>query len=237
MASEAKIAVVTGSNKGIGLELVRQLAKAGVRTVLTARSEARGKEAQQTLKGEGLDVDFIRLDVADEHSIRAFAQALEEKYAKVDILVNNAGIMSDEDSEFNITNIPLEAVRNVLETNTIGPLMLTQTLVPLLKKSGQARVVNVSSGLGQLSEMEASYPAYSVSKTALNAVTKQFASALKSDGVTVNTICPGWVRTDMGGDNAERSTEQSVKGILPLLLDASEKRTGHFMRDAQDIDW
>lgn len=237
MANLDKIAVVTGSNKGIGLELVRQLAKAGVQTVLTARSEQRGQEAQAKLKGEGLNVDFHQLDVLDPTSIKQLGDYLAERYGKVDILVNNAGILPDEDTGVNALSVSPALVLLVFQTNTLGPLMVAQQLAPLLKKSGRGRIINVSSGLGQLNDMESGYPAYSISKTALNAVTRQLAAAFRESGVTVNSICPGWVRTDMGGSNAERSTEQSVAGILPLLLDENERRTGHFMRDGQDIPW
>ncbi len=234
---DARVALVTGGNKGIGLELVRQLARAGVSTVLSARNQQRGQDAQERLAAEGLIVDFLPLDVTDPLSIRRAADYIAERYGRLDILVNNAGILPDEDTAASVLEVDPALVVRVFETNALGPLRVTQQLAPLLKKSDRARVINVSSGLGQLSDMESAYPAYSISKTALNAVTRQFAAAFRGSGVTVNTICPGWVRTDMGGSNAERSPEASVQGILPLLLDEGETRTGHFMRDGVDIPW
>lgn len=234
---DERIALVTGSNKGIGFELVRQLARAGVTVILSARSEERGRNAQARLADEGLVVDFHPLDVTEPATIQGMADYIAQRHGRLDILVNNAGILPDEDAGATILNVDPALVLRVFETNTLGSLRVTRQLAPLLQNSGDARVLNVSSGLGQLSDMESAYPAYSVSKTALNAVTRQLASALGSSGVRVNAICPGWVRTDMGGPGAERSPEESVRGIIPLLLDPAEKRTGHFMRDGVDIPW
>lgn len=230
-----KVALVTGANKGIGFELVRRLAQQGIRVVLASRDVGRGEQAQASLAKEGLDVDVIQLDVSQRDSIERAAEELAKRYKKLDILVNNAGIFA-EGAETGLTVTP-EVIKQVMDTNTFGPLLLTQKLFPLLKASGQARVLNVSSGLGQLNDMENAYPSYSISKTALNAVTRILAAELAPYQIMVNTICPGWVRTDMGGPNAERSVEESVAGILPLLIDPAERRTGHFMRDGQDIPW
>ncbi|MCE3235986.1 MAG: carbonyl reductase [Vampirovibrio sp.] len=234
---QPKIALVTGSSKGLGLELVRQLARSGVITFLTARNEAQGKAAQATLQQEGLAVEFLHMDVTNLMSIHAAANHIEQKHDKLDILVNNAGILPDEDSESNGLLIAPDIVRQVFETNTMGPLQTSQVMIHLLRRSPHGKIVNISSGMGSLAEMDGGYPAYRISKTALNAVTKILAYDLQDSAITVNSICPGWVRTDMGGPNAERSTEQSVAGILPLLLSNEPGPNGQFLRDGMPIPW
>jgi len=234
---QPKIALVTGSSKGLGLELVRQLARSGVITFLTARNEAQGKAAQATLQQEGLAVEFLHMDVTNLMSIHAAANHIEQKHDKLDILVNNAGILPDEDSESNGLLIAPDIVRQVFETNTMGPLQTSQVMIHLLRRSPHGKIVNISSGMGSLAEMDGGYPAYRISKTALNAVTKILAYDLQGSAITVNSICPGWVRTDMGGPNAERSTEQSVAGILPLLLSNEPGPNGQFLRDGKPIPW
>lgn len=234
---QPKIALVTGSSKGLGLELVRQLARSGVITFLTARNEAQGKAAQATLQQEGLAVEFLHMDVTNLMSIHAAANHIEQKHDKLDILVNNAGILPDEDSESNGLLIAPDIVRQVFETNTMGPLQTSQVMIHLLRRSPHGKIVNISSGMGSLAEMDGGYPAYRISKTALNAVTKILAYDLQGSAITVNSICPGWVRTDMGGPNAERSTEQSVVGILPLLLSNEPGPNGQFLRDGKPIPW
>lgn len=236
-STTGKVALVTGSNKGIGLELVRQLAKAGVTTILTARNEAQGSAAQAQLQQEGLTVEFLPVDVTNLISIRAAAARIEQHYGKLDILVNNAGILPDEDSESNALIIAPDIVRQVFETNTLGPLQTSQVMLPLLRKSANGKIINISSGMGSLSEMDGGYPAYRISKAALNAVTRILASDLQGSAITVNSVCPGWVKTDMGGPNAERSPERSVNGILPLLLSDDGGPNGQFLRDGKPIPW
>jgi NAD(P)-dependent dehydrogenase (short-subunit alcohol dehydrogenase family) len=233
--TDRKIAVVTGGNKGIGLELSRQLAKAGVQVVLTARNATRGRKAQEQLHREGLDMDFHPLDVNDEETMKTLAADLAQQYGKLDYLVNNAGIFSDPSDT--ILTLRPETAKTVLDTNTFGPMLMVQHMLPLLKKAGRARVLNISSGLGQLNDMAGDYPAYSLSKTALNAVTRMQAAELANFNITVNCLCPGWVRTDMGGSNAERSPEEAVSTIVPLLLDETDNRTGMFLRDGNPIPW
>lgn len=233
--SAEKVALVTGGNKGIGFELVRQLAKNGVRVILTARDTQRGKAAQAKLQAEGLTVDFLPLDVTQPASMDSAVKTLEERYGKLDILVNNAGILPDE--EMSGLTVPAQTVREVFETNTLGPLQLSQKLTPLLKKGQQARIMNISSGLGQLNDMEGGYPAYRISKTSLNAVTRILAAELSPYNISVNAVCPGWVRTDMGGAGATRSPEESMAGILPVLLSESNAVNGQLLRDGVPIPW
>jgi NAD(P)-dependent dehydrogenase (short-subunit alcohol dehydrogenase family) len=228
-------ALVTGANKGIGLGLARALAQKGFRVFLGVRDEEKGRAAQQQLAEEGLTVEVLSLDVSKEESIRGAVQQLASQIDHLDVLVNNAGIFGGHDGQSALT-IPAERVLEVFETNALGPLLLSQQLVPLLKKSPAGKIINISSGLGQLSSMDGSYAAYRISKTALNAVTRMLAAELRPAGVTVNSVCPGWVRTDMGGEHAERSIEESVAGILPLLVEQT-RFNGAFLRDAQPIAW
>src|SRR5215813_12816548 len=195
---DQRIAVVTGGNKGIGFEICRQLAQAGVNVVLTARDESRGLRAVETLQAERLNVVFHPLDVTDDDAVRALRDYMVGAHGRCDILVNNAGI-SLRGSGRSVLNTALNNFEMTLDTNFYGPLRLCQALVPLMQRRRYGRVVNLSSGMGQLADMEDGWAAYRVSKTALNALTRMVASATAGEGVLVNSVCPGWVRTDMGG--------------------------------------
>jgi NAD(P)-dependent dehydrogenase (short-subunit alcohol dehydrogenase family) len=231
-----KIALVTGANKGIGLEIVRQLAKAGFRVFLTARSRERGEEACKQLQQDDLNVEFLQLDVTDETSIDQLAKELTSQIDHLDVLVNNAGILLDA-ANASVLEVEPTVILQTLQTNTLGPLRLTQNLVPLLLKSDAGKVINVSSGGGQLTDMGDWAPAYSLSKTALNAVTGMMAAALKDKHIAVNSICPGWVRTDMGGSNASRSVQQGADTVTWLATEAPSDLTGKFLRDRTVIPW
>lgn len=231
-----KIALVTGANKGIGLEIVRQLAKAGFRVFLTARDRQRGEEASKTLQQDGLSVEFLQLDVADETSIDKLAKELPSQIDHLDVLVNNAGIYLDA-SNASVLEVEPTLILQTLQTNTLGPLRLTQKLVPLLAKSNAGKVINVSSGGGQLTDMSDWAPAYSLSKTALNAITGMMAAALRDKHIVVNSICPGWVRTDMGGSGASRSVQQGADTVTWLATEAPSDLTGKFLRDRKVIPW
>ncbi len=231
-----KIALVTGANKGIGLEIVQQLAKAGFRVFLTARDRQRGEEASKKLQQEGLHVEFLQLDVADAASIEQLAKELASRIDHLDVLVNNAGILLDA-SNASVLEVEPALILQTLQTNTLGPLRLIQKLVPLLSNSNAGKVINVSSGGGQLTDMGDWAPAYSLSKTALNAVTGMMATALGDKHIVVNSICPGWVRTDMGGSGASRSVQQGADTVTWLATEAPSDLTGKFLRDRQVIPW
>ncbi|HEY9600049.1 MAG TPA: SDR family oxidoreductase [Allocoleopsis sp.] len=231
-----KTALVTGANKGIGLEIVRQLARAGFRVFLTARSRQRGEETVHKLQEDGLNVEFLQLDVTDETSIEQLAKELAARIDRLDVLVNNAGILLDA-ANASVLEVEPDVIMQTLQTNTLGPLRLIQKLVPLLAKSDAGKVINVSSGGGQLADMGDWAPAYSLSKTALNAVTGMMAAALKDKGIAVNSICPGWVRTDMGGSSAPRSVEQGADTVTWLATEAPPDLTGKFLRDRTVIPW
>jgi NAD(P)-dependent dehydrogenase (short-subunit alcohol dehydrogenase family) len=236
--SSNPLAVITGAYRGLGLETCRQLAAQGYTVILTARREAEGRAAAEGLQGQGLDVRFHALDVTDPVAIEYLAAFIRNTFARLDVLVNNAGIFPDASpgsAGSSAFGADAEAVRRALETNTLGPLRLCQILIPLME--GKGRVVNVSSGMGQLSEMNGCCPGYRLSKTALNAVTRIFADELKDTGVKVNSVCPGWVRTEMGGDRAPLSVEEGARGIAWAATLPDDGPTGGFFRHGERIDW
>lgn len=234
MSSTPPIIVVTGGNRGIGLEACRQLAERGAEVILTARDSGAGQTAAAQLSEAGAHVRFQPLDVTDGSSIAALRELLERTSGGLDVLVNNAGISPDGDAPG--LEVKLAAVRETLETNTLAPLRLAQELAPLLRRSRRARIVNVSSGMGALTEMGGGHAAYRISKTALNAVTRILSVELEGE-VAVNSVCPGWVRTDMGGPNATRDVSHGADTIVWLALDAPQELTGTFVRDREPIAW
>jgi NAD(P)-dependent dehydrogenase (short-subunit alcohol dehydrogenase family) len=228
---EQKIALVTGGNKGIGYEVAAQLAAKNFQVFVGARNEKAGREAAIEI---GNDAAFLKIDVADEKSIHAAAAEFAKSAGHLDVLVNNAGILLENDES--ILKITPAMFETTLRTNTLGPLLVTQAFKSLLQKSLAPRIVNVSSGGGQLTDGADGWaPAYSISKTALNGVTVQLAAALPD--FAVNSVCPGWVRTDMGGSSATRSVEQGAAGVVWLAADAPQNLTGKFLRDRKVIPW
>ena len=226
-------ALVTGANKGIGFEVVRELARMGFRVFLGARNAKAGRAAADKLNKDG-SVSFLEIDVADAKSIHAAAAELARQTDRLDVLVNNAGILVDEDKD--ALTITPEIFETGLRTNTLGPWLVAQAFVPLLNKSREPRIVNVSSGGGQLDGGADGWaPGYCVSKTALNGVTVQLAAALPK--FAVNCVCPGWVRTDMGGENATRSVAEGAATIVWLATDAPHDLTGKFVKDRKVIPW
>ena len=233
---DKRLAVVTGSNKGIGLEVCRQLARKGLRVVLTSRDEAKGRKAQGVLQKEGHDVLFHELDVTEKKSVAAIAKYLEKEHDRVDVLVNNAGILLGK-YDTSVLDEKESLFRDTLETNFYGALRMSQALVPLMQKHHYGRVVNLSSGLGQLDEMGDGVSAYRVSKAALNALTRMLATACADDNILVNSMCPGWVRTDMGGPTAERTVEKGADTAVWLAMLPHDGPRGGFFRDKKPISW
>jgi NAD(P)-dependent dehydrogenase (short-subunit alcohol dehydrogenase family) len=230
MSDAPEIAVVTGANRGLGLETCRQLAARGITVVLTSRDPARGEAAARALRAGGLDVVFHPLDVTDPGSAARLADFVAQRYGRLDILVNNAGIAPDgEGPGDSLLTADPDTFRRALETNTLG------ALVPLMR--GHGNVVNVSSGMGQLSDMNSGWPAYRVSKTALNALTRILADESRDTRMRCNCVCPGWVRTDMGGSEAPRGVEEGAAGIVWAATLPEGGPTGGFFRDGQPIPW
>src|SRR3954465_6940184 len=228
-----KTALVTGANKGIGFEVARELARLGRRVFLGARNEKAGRAAADKLSKDG-EVIFLEIDVSDAGSIRRAAEELGRQADRLDVLVNNAGILLDEDK--GALTITPEIFEGTLRTNTLGPWLVAQAFAPLLKKSSEPRIVNVSSGGGQLEDGADGWaPAYCVSKTALNGVTAQLAAALPK--FAVNSVCPGWVRTDMGGEGATRSVAEGAATIVWLATEAPHDLTGKFVKGRKVIPW
>jgi NAD(P)-dependent dehydrogenase (short-subunit alcohol dehydrogenase family) len=228
-----RTALVTGANKGIGFEVVRQLARQDFHVFLGARNVKAGRAAAEKLKSEG-NVTFLEIDVSDEKSIRAAAEELSRQSDRLDVLINNAGILLDEDKSG--LTITTEIFEKTMRTNTLGPWLVAQAFTPLLKKSSAPRIVNVSSGGGQLEDGADGWaPGYCVSKTALNGVTVQLAAALPK--CAVNSVCPGWVHTDMGGESAPRSVGEGAATIVWLATEAPQDLTGKFVKDRKVIPW
>jgi NAD(P)-dependent dehydrogenase (short-subunit alcohol dehydrogenase family) len=217
--SNQKTALVTGANKGIGYEIVRQLAAKGLRVFLTARNA----------------VQFLQMDVSDDASIEDAAKTYGELSATLDVLINNAAIYPDKNVD--ILTISRAQLVETFQTNTFGPLKVTQAFLPFLKKSSAARIINISSGYGEIGGLSREVPSYCLSKLTLNGVTIMLDQALRSEGVAVYVMCPGWVRTDMGGANASRSVEEGADTAVWLATDASQDSSGKFFRDRKVVGW
>lgn len=236
MAQNEHIAVVTGANRGIGFEICRQLARQDFTVVLTSRSAARGRAAVKALHDEGLELDDHLLDVTSPASIKALAGYLDERYGRLDVLVNNAGVLLDPRGS-RVLDAKAKTFHDTLETNFFGPLLLVQALAPLMRKNRYGRIVNLSSGLGQLSDMGTGTPAYRISKTALNALTRILAAEFIGSGILVNSMNPGWVRTDMGGASAPRTVEQGADTAVWLAMLSDNGPNGRFFCDRKPIPW
>jgi NAD(P)-dependent dehydrogenase (short-subunit alcohol dehydrogenase family) len=243
MRTRGRIALVTGANKGIGFEVARQLAREGFHVFLGARDEKAGEAAAEKLRAEGArttkdksddEIEFLKIDIFKPESIRKAAGEFSKRSDRLDVLVNNAGILLDDDKDV-LTTTP-ENFETTLRTNTLGALLVSQSFVPLLEKSDAPRIVNVSSGGGQLADGADGWaPAYCISKTAVNGVTVQLAAKLPK--FAVNSVCPGWVRTDMGGSNATRSVAEGASGIVWLACEAPQSLTAKFVKDRKVIPW
>ena len=229
-----KTALITGANKGIGHEVARQLAAKGFHVFGRCTECKAGRKAAEEIAKKCGKATFLEIDVADNDSVAAAAREFSNIEDRLDVLVNNAGIIVDGDDA--ILEISNDLFRKTLETNTLGPLRVTRAFARLLRKSKAPRVVNVSSSGGQLTGGADGWaPAYCISKTALNGVTVQLAAAMPK--FAVNSVCPGWVRTEMGGENASRSVEEGADTIVWLAGEAPQDLTGKFLRDRKEIPW
>jgi NAD(P)-dependent dehydrogenase (short-subunit alcohol dehydrogenase family) len=233
---DTRIAVVTGANRGLGREIARQLAVQGLTVVLTSRDPAKGHLALADFREQGLTADHHALDVRDPFSVSMLRDWLDKRYGRVDVLVNNSGILIDRNAT-RLAEIELECLRWTMETNLYGALRMTQALLPLMHRHGYGRIVNMSSTLGQLADMRSGTPAYRISKTALNAATRILAAELKDTNIKVNAMCPGWVRTDMGGPQATRSVEEGADTAVWLATLPDEGPSGGFFQDRGPVPW
>ena len=227
--------LVTGANKGIGLEICRQLARLKHNVILSARSAQKGETAVKQLASEGLKVDFLLLDTADEGSILRAARELKQRIKSLNVLINNAAIL--DTWQGSILTAKPDDLRSTFNTNTVGPVSLTLALLPLLEAGKPARVINVSSQLGSVQNMTDGWPGYGISKAALNAATRKFAEALQPRGISVNAASPGWVRTEMGTANAPLTVEQGAQNIIRLITDVPHALTNHFLEEHGEIPW
>jgi NAD(P)-dependent dehydrogenase (short-subunit alcohol dehydrogenase family) len=235
-----QVALVTGSNRGIGFEIAKQLAMKKIEVILTSRDSANGEAAARKIVRDGVEkVVAMKLDVSNQVSVDNLLDKVEKTFGRLDILVNNAAILIDKDNVV-ASNADLETVKATLETNLIGAWRMCKAFIPLMKKNSFGRIVNISSGAGEFEYMATSsgyWPAYSVSKASLNALTVMLASELKGTNILVNAVCPGWVRTDMGGSNATRSVEEGAATPVWLATLPDGEPTGHIFLDKKQINW
>ncbi|MBA2376490.1 MAG: SDR family oxidoreductase [Actinomycetota bacterium] len=230
---EKRVALVSGGNRGIGLEVCRQLADdEGLVVLLGSRDEEKGREAAEKLSGE---VRVRRLDVTDQKSVDDLISSIRDEFGRLDVLVNNAGVANDRGQSG--VEADLDRVRDAIEANLLGAWRLTEAAIPLMREDGYGRIVNISSGLGAINEMGGGSPAYRVSKAGLNALTRIFASELRGTGILVNSVCPGWVRTDMGTESASRTVEDGADTPVWAATLPNNGPTGGFYRDRRPIEW
>lgn len=239
-----KVAVVTGANRGLGYETSRQLAKQDIQVILTSRDRAKGEAAVEKLQTEGLNIIYHHLDVVNPESINSLTQFIRNQFGHLEILVNNAAIginaLEIANPQTSTFDLKIDTLQKTLETNLYGPLLLCQALIPLMKENNYGRVVNVSSRAGQLSgmnELRGIFPEYRISKTALNTLTRMLAYELKETNILVNSVCPGWTKTELGGSKAPRTVEQGTETIVWLATLPDDGPRSGFFRDRQLIDW
>lgn len=241
MSDRKQIAIVTGANRGMGREVCRQLGQRGYHVIMTARDPRKGAQALQELQGEGLDVELRKLDVISTEDCQALARYIAENHKAIDVLVNNAGILPESRNDTtgrypaNPFRAPASTLMEIINVNTLGAVRLIQALAPYIRDNG--RIVNVSSGMGQLSEMNTGHLGYRMSKTALNTVTRIFANEFEPKNVKVNSVCPGWVQTDMGGENANRTPAEGAASIVWAATLEADGPTGGFFRDGKPLAW
>jgi NAD(P)-dependent dehydrogenase (short-subunit alcohol dehydrogenase family) len=231
-STQDKWALVTGGNRGIGFAIAQGLLAKGYSIIITSRSFDNAKLAAQKLQPKVIPLE---LDVTNDRSIDQAVKTLHQKIDRLDVLINNAGVYLDKD--LNILTISRELLDSTMNANTFGAIRMVQALLPLLEKSPDARVINVSSGYGALEDLSYDVPSYCLSKLALNGATIMLAQALQSFGIVVNCICPGWVKTDMGGSSAPRTPEQGADTAIWLATDAPRNISGKFLRDLKVISF
>ncbi|MBZ5753369.1 SDR family oxidoreductase [Metabacillus rhizolycopersici] len=235
MSKDIKVALVTGGNRGIGFELVKQLALNGFKVILTSRDSEKGYDATQKLKELNLDISFVVMDLDNQESIRQAAITVNEQYGRLDVLINNAGVYLEENKK--LVDMDPSILERTMATNFFGAYHVIRSFIPLMEQQGYGRIINVSSEYGAMSEM--SYPgvgAYKLSKLALNGLTRLLAAEINGD-IKINAVDPRWVSTDMGGPSAPRTPKQAAESILWLSTIGPEGPNGEFFRDGKRINW
>jgi NAD(P)-dependent dehydrogenase (short-subunit alcohol dehydrogenase family) len=235
MSKDIKVALVTGGNRGIGYELVKQLALKGFKVILASRDPEKGQKAIQQLRESNLDVSFVSIDVNNQETIRQASTTVNERYGKLDVLVNNAGVYLDENKK--LVAMDPSILEKTVATNFFGVYHVIRSFMPLMEKQGYGRIINVSSEYGMMSEIShAGVGAYKLSKFALNGLTRLLAAEIHGD-IKINAVDPGWVSSDMGGPSAPRTPEQAAESILWLATIGPEGPNGGFFRDGKRIEW
>lgn len=234
-----RVALVTGAGRGLGLEIARQLAERGLCVVIAARDAARGAAAAASLAAAGQVADAVVLDVDDRATVVAAIAGVLARHGRIDVLVNNAGVLLDgpDAQRASVLDLPPERLMQSFVTNAVGALHTMQQVLPSMRRHGYGRIVNVSSRAGQLDELRSGVPAYRVSKTALNSLTRVTAAEFQQDNIKINAMCPGWVRTAMGGDHAPLSVAQGADTSVWLATLADDGPTGGFFRARKPLPW
>ena len=232
MAENGRVALVSGGNRGLGLEVCRQLPERGITVVMGSRDGEQGRAAAAGLLGS---VVVRQLDVADPQSVQRLSRSIEEEFGRLDILVNNAAISNDDGQR--AVDADLGRVREAFEANLFGAWRLCRMAIPMMKRGGYGRIVNVSTGLASLEDMGGGSPGYRISKTSLNALTRILASELRGSGILVNAVDPGWVQTDMGGSGAPRPVEEGAENIVWAATVPNNGPNGCFFRDRRQVSW
>lgn len=237
---QAKIAVVTGANRGLGRATAEALAEKGFHVLACARDAESGAQAVESMQSRKLSAELRQVDVTNGEQVRDLGRYIRETYGRVDVLVNNAGVNIESrqaggDRSSNPLIVSPMTVMETMNVNTLGAMRLIQALALMMPEDG--RIVNVSSGMGQLEDMDGGWLGYRISKTALNGLTRVYANDLAEQNIRVNAVCPGWVRTDLGGENASRSVEEGIDTIVWLATAPEATDTGGFWRDRKQIAW
>jgi len=237
-----RVALVTGGNRGLGLEICRQLSRIGFTVLLTSRNSKKGIRAAEILREEGGNIFFYELDVVSQKSINKLKRFILKKFKKLDVLINNAGIMLDHrnhkrSKKISIYDASMKSLISTMHTNVFGPFMMCKSFIPVMKKNNYGRIVNISSKAGQLSRVSKGVPMYRLSKVSLNGVTRIFSDERNNKNILINSVCPGWVKTSMGGPNALLEPAKAIRTIIWLATLGNNGPTGGFFSEKIKIKW
>ncbi|WP_128546039.1 SDR family NAD(P)-dependent oxidoreductase [Larkinella soli] len=238
ITNHEKVALVTGANRGIGKEISLELCRKGYAVFMAARDLHKGLEAVREICEQGHEAIFLHMDVTDPVSVKNACGTFSQKADHLDVLINNAAVLEEADRHLSITQLNIESLDRTFKTNVVGPILVIQDFLQFLTKSPEgARIINMTSDLGSLTHMQDGYPAYSISKTGVNAVTRQFSAALIGKNIAVNCVNPGWVQTEMGGPSANRPVEKGAETVIWLATEAPLQETGKFWKDKREVPW